>query len=140
MFTALNTVTLRTMQDSYVRKFPAEVPIKAAQGFIATTVIHLLLGSASSLALLGGTIAAVATIIEAITRPIINTIFPEHKVIAQCIQIVMPKMMALGLASSRIPWLDTTTSTVTFLLVNLIAWPTLNYRFYERNVAMVEIV
>lgn len=133
------SAVLSAIQNNYVQKFPAEVPTKAAQGFIATAVINILAGSASNVALVGGAIAATATIIEAVTRPIIKAVFPENPGIVKCIQIIMPKMMALSLAASTAPWLGVAYK-MTSVLMPLIAWITLNDRFYERNVGMVEVL
>lgn len=119
--------------------FPTEVPTKAAQGFIATATISLFTGCAGNVALLGGAIAATATIIEAVTRPIIRAIFSENPRIAKFIQICTPKMMALGLAASIAPWIGVS-YRMTSILLPLIAWVTLNERFYERNVGMVEVL
>lgn len=133
------SASLIAIQNNYVQNFPTEVPTKAAQGFIATATISLIAGCASSVALLGGAIAATATIIEAITRPIIRAIFPETPFIAKLIQICIPKMMALGLAASIAPWIGVSYK-MTSILLPLIAWITLNDRFYDRNVAMVEVL
>jgi hypothetical protein len=139
--------SLSAIRTNYIQNFPTELPMKAAQGFIATTVISLITGCAPSVALLGGTIAATATIIEAITRPIIRAIFPETPFIATSIQIFIPQMMALGLADSIAPWIGTSYKT-TSILLPLLAWISLNgislngisNGFYGRNVAMVEVL
>lgn len=131
--------SLSAIQNNYTQNFPAEVPIKAAQGFIVTATINLLNGYNCNVALVGGTVAAIATIIEAVTRPIIRAIFPENPNIAKFIQIVIPKMMALGLAAAVAPWVGISYK-MTSILLPVIAWLTLNERFYERNVGMVEIL
>lgn len=40
------SVTFSTFPDSYVRNIPADVPMKAAQGFLATAAISLVVGNA----------------------------------------------------------------------------------------------
>lgn len=133
------SAVLSAIQNHYIQNFPREVPTKAAQGFITTAVINLVTGSATNVALVGGVIAATATIIEAVTRPIIKTIFPEHPRIAKFIQIAMSKMMALGLAASMAPWLGVAYK-ITHVLIPLLAWIALNDKFYEKNVGMVEVL
>lgn len=133
------STTFNTIQNNYIQNFPAEVPTKAAQGFIATATISLISGSGTSVALLGGVIAATATLIEAITRPIIRAIFPETPFIAKCIQIFIPQMIALSLAASIAPWIGLSYK-ITTIILPLLAWIALNDRFFERNVGMVEIL
>lgn len=133
------SATLTSIQNNYMQNFPTEVPIKAAQGFIVTATISLIAGYASSIALLGGALAAITTIIEAVTRPIIRAIFPEVPIIAKLIQICVPQMMVLGLADLIAPWIGVSYK-MTSILLPLIAWIALNDKFYERNVAMVEVL
>lgn len=122
-----------------MRTFPAEVPTKAAQGFIVTAVINVCTGSANNVALVGGALAATATIIEAVTRPIIRALFPENPGIATFIQICIPKMVVLSLATSIAPWVGVSYKMSSFLLP-LIAWVALNAGFYRRNVGMAEVL
>ena len=133
------SVGLTTFQDNYIRNFPTQVPMKAAQGFIATAAIGLIAGTAANIALLGGAIAATATLIEAVTRPIIRAIFPENPFIGRAIQIITPRIMALALAASLAPWVGAT-YTITNRLLPLLAWLALNNNFYDSNVAMVEVL
>lgn len=133
------SVTLSSIQSNYIKNFPAEVPIKAAQGFIVSVAINLVAGAASNMALVAGAIAATATIIEAVTRPIIKAIFPENPKVATVIQVTMSKTIALGLAASVAPWLGVAYKT-TSVFIPIIAWLVLNDRFYERNVGMVEVL
>lgn len=131
--------SLSNIQNNYVKKFPSEVPVKAAQGFVVTAIIKLLVGSASNVALAGGALAAAATGIEAATRPIIKNIFPENPEIAKCIQFFIPKMLTLGLASTIAPGISISYK-MTSILLSLIAWVAFNNRFYERNVGIVEVL
>ena len=133
------SANLLTMHRYYTNNFPNEVPTKATQGFIVTAAIGLITGRAAPVSFLGGAIAATATLIEAVTRPIIKAVFPDIPFIAKCIQISVPKLMALGLAGSLIPWIGISYK-ITSVLIPLLAWLALNDRFYERNVAMVEIL
>ena len=131
---------LNAIQKDYIEKFPKQVPMKAAQGFIATLAINLIVnGHPSNVALLGGAIAVTATVIEALTRPILKAIFPEHPVVIVLIQVITPKIIALSLAASVAPWIGVSYTTTSFVLP-LIAWIILNEGFYENNVAMVEVL
>jgi hypothetical protein len=133
------SVSLNTFQDSYARSFPAEVPMKAAQGFIVTAAISLIAGNAANFALLGGAIAATATLIEAIARPFIQAVFPDNPLIGSAISIVVPNMIALGLAASLVPWIGISYK-VTSSVLSLLAWLVLNQQFYHRNVGMVNVL
>ena len=133
------SAALSAIQNYYRQNFPTEVPTKAAQGFLATAVMNLLVGSASNVALVGGAIAATATMIEAVTRPIIKAVFPENPGAAQLIPIVMSVVMALNLAASIAPWLGVAYK-MTSGLMPLIARLALNNRFYERNVGIVTVL
>ena len=133
------TAILGAIQSHYIQHLPSEMPTKAAQGFIVTAAISLLAGCSANVALLGGAIAASATIIEAVTRPIIRAIFPNHSTIASCIQVYIPNTIALGVASALTPWIGVSYK-MTSALLSIFAWITLNDRFYERNVAMAGIL
>jgi hypothetical protein len=113
--------------------------MKAAQGFLATAAISLVAGNAANIALLGGTIAATATLIEALARPLIQAVFPDSPFIGMAISIVIPNILALGLAASLAPWMGIS-YRVTSSVLSLLAWVVLNQQCYERNVGMVEIL
>lgn len=131
-------LNFNTIKNNYIQSFPDEVPVKAAQGFIATATISLFVGCASNVALVGGALAVISTLIEAVTRPIIRAIFPENPFIAKVIQIIVPRIIALSLGTAVAPWIGVS-YTITSTLLPLIAWVALNDRFYERNVGMVGI-
>ncbi|HEY5234881.1 MAG TPA: hypothetical protein VIJ14_01785 [Rhabdochlamydiaceae bacterium] len=133
------SVSFNTFPDSYVRNIPAEVPLKAAQGFIVTAAISLIAGNAANIALLGGAIAATATLIEAIARPFIQAVFPDSPFIGMAISIFVPNMLALGLAASLAPWIGIS-YRVTSSFISILAWLALNQQFYQRNVGMVEVL
>lgn len=124
---------------NYTQDFPSELPDKMVQSFVLTTVIDLVAGSSYNVALLGGGIAVTATVIESVTRPILKAIFPKHPTITKCVQVVMPKMMALGLAASLTPWIGVAYKT-SWVLFRVVVWVALNQSYYERNVAMTEVL
>lgn len=130
---------INTFQQRYTETFPDFVPLKAAQGFIVTTAISLLAGSAGSVALVGGAIAAAASFIEAITRPIIRDLFRDHQFVAKLIQVCIPQILALGIAASLVPWLAISYKT-TSVLLPIIAWISLNEGFYEKNVGVAVVL
>lgn len=126
-------------QSTYMQNFPTEVPTKAAQGFIVTAILNILAGRAGSIALLGGTLAAASTVIEAITRPVIKGIFPENPLIAQCIQIFSQKLFVVSVATALTPVLGVTYRATSFVLP-IIAWAFLNCQYYEKNIAIAEVL
>lgn len=133
------SANLRILQNYYMDNFPTEVPKKAAQGFIVTAAINLCSGFSTHVALLGGAIAATATIIEAVTRPIIRSVFRGNRFVAKFIQLAVPQAIALGLATSVVPWIGVSYKMSSYLLP-LIAWISLNDRFYESNVGIVAVL
>lgn len=133
------TATLTSISNSYMNSFPNQVPQKAAQSFVVTAAIGVISGATFQAALIAGSLAVTATLIEAITRPIIRSIFPENPQIATFIQIIIPKVVALSLATSIAPWMLTNDKTATIFL-RFIAWVSLNLDFYQKNVGMVEIL
>ncbi|MBS0620131.1 MAG: hypothetical protein JSS61_01555 [Verrucomicrobia bacterium] len=127
------STSLSAIQNSYVQKFPDAVPTKTAQSFILTVVINLAIGATAHMALVGGALASTATLIEAVTRPIIREIFPENPQVAEFIQIVMPYMIVIGLATTIAPWVGVAYKTSSVLLP-VIGMLVLNNSFYARNV------
>lgn len=125
--------------NQYVQNLPTEVPRKAAQGFAITATIQLISGSSRNTSIFAGAMAATSTIIEAVTRPIIRAIFPNYPTIAQWIQMLIPRAIALGLASTVSPWIGVSDQIATSLLP-ILAWWALNGNFYEANVGMVEVL
>ncbi|KKM60242.1 hypothetical protein LCGC14_1543810 [marine sediment metagenome] len=135
----MSTISLSAkIQREYVNKFPTKLPIKAAQSFVATGVISLIAGCSAVVALLAGSIAILATTIEALTRPIIKSIFPKNPFVGLFIQICIPEIMAFGLIGVAAPWLGVTYK-VSALLLPLIAWLSLNNDFYEKNTAQAVV-
>lgn len=126
-------------QNNYVQNFPTLIPRKAAQGFIATAAIAIIVGGSFKIAMISGTLAATVTIIEAVTRPIIRSIFPEYPQFAKCIQIFFPKVIAFSLLQAVAPWLIVS-YTVESIIVSLAGWYFFNYDFYENNVGMMTII
>lgn len=120
-------MTSLTLQN-YVNQLPKDIAIKAAQGAIVTATISLCFGAALPVALLGGTIAATATLIEALARPLIATIFPNNSFIRHCAQVIIPCGLALKLATSATPWLGigykTSVVALSFLATLILNEPT----------------
>lgn len=123
---------------TYKETFPTHLAQKASQGFIASTTLRLFLGTATDAALLGGAMAVTATIIEAITRPIIKAIFPENPVIGLWIQIIVPSTLVMSAALALAPTIGIVYKTASVIFSTL-TWICLNSDFYEKNTAMVTV-
>jgi hypothetical protein len=129
-----------TIQNKYINKIPTELPNKAVQSFVVTGVICLISGTSAVVALLGGSIALLASTIEALTRPIIKSIFPNNHFIGYAIQIIFPPMAALGLVSLAAPGIGFSYK-ITGILLPVLAWISLNNsNWYGENRAMVSVV
>ncbi len=97
-------------------------------------------GSTLLVALLGGSIALLASTIEALTRPIIKSIFPKNNSIGKAIQIVFPEMAAFGLANIAMPWVGFSYK-INGLLLPILAWLSLNNsNWYEENRAIASVI
>lgn len=130
---------LNNVRSDYVDRFPNEVPIKMAQSFLVTATICLVSGGVANVALLGGAIAATATVIEALTRPIIKSVFSRTPIIARCIQVVIPQLMALRFSVLLTPLIGVSYKATSFALP-FIAWIILNEGYYETNTGMAVII
>lgn len=124
--------------SNYINNMPEQVPIKASQGFITTTAISVLSGLTLNISLIRGAIAVTATFIEAVTRPIIKATFPNQPIIASAIQIFIPQIVAISLATSLSPLLATSCKMASF--ISLIAWLMLNEDFYEKKEAIATVL
>lgn len=117
--------------DNYARGIPYQVPARAAQSLIitATTVvtISLIVGHAANVALLrgaiiSGAIAALATIIDGVIRPIINAIFKDKNLV-----FFIQMAIAFCLTASISPWMGFSNKvTIVTIIINQIAWTVLN--------------
>ena len=129
-------LALSAIQNNYKEHFPIQVPLKAAQGFAFAATAQLVAGSDLNMALLGGALTATATIIEAVSRPIIITIFPNNECATECIQTTAPRLITMGLANSVAPWIGMTYK-MTPIALSLAGHFTLNNNWFQNNVGMV---
>lgn len=93
------------IHDYYNRRLPDGVPFKVAFSFVGIAAVHLYVGCSMPVALAMGTIAATAIIIESVTRPIIQDIFPDHPLVVRAIQSVCQCCVVFNLCSLS-PWVD----------------------------------
>jgi len=129
-----------TIKNEYENNFPKDLPIKTAQSFIATGVIFLISGGTAVVALLGGGIAALASTIEAFTRPIMTSIFPKNPFIKRIIQISICESAMASLAELTFPWLGLAYEVSSLVVVSLITWIALNRDYFEKNTAMAAVL
>ena len=138
MTSSLNYLT--QIQNRYVQDLPDQIMFKTAQGFVATAGISLIYGAAANTALTLGAIAATATLIEAVSRPIIRSLFANTALVT-FFQISLPKMAAFALARSIAPW--TSAQVASRSLSSLITWVMINYGAtnpFTNNIAMAEVL
>jgi hypothetical protein len=132
--------TLKNIQHDMYHHFPKKVPLKALQGFLLTTGVNLCIGSSYRITLVEGSVAVLATLIEAVTRPLIRRIFPENPVVAKVFQNMSSVLGATGLANAVSPW---TQVTITPMMALFPIWITLfafNKHAFEKNEAMTYII
>ena len=130
--------TLNSFQDQYIRTFPTEVPIKAAQGFMATVAIGIICGTSANAAVAAGVAAVAITVFEAMLRPITRAVFSDHPLAGMWIHIAL----AFGLPTLLIPGLYQARNGLNGLhaLFSIIGSLALNDRWYARNVGLVGIL
>lgn len=117
----------------YYQHMPTNIPQKAAQGFLLTAAVCLILGGGSvGVAVLGGSIAVTATIIEALIRPVLRKIFPNHPMLRDFMRFGIPITAAFGLAGALVPLVEVSYQT-TSLLVSLIGFLAFNPSSEERQ-------
>ncbi len=97
-------LSFSTVVCEYLGTCPEKIPIKAAQGFLLTGILRLLTGATKGVALLTGTVAAIATLVEAVTRPIIQTIFANYPNITWLFQMTASLLVAVSLTAYVAPW------------------------------------
>ena len=123
-------------RNSYIENFPRNVPLKMAQGFLATAAINLVFNKGTyRTALVRGSLAALISLVEAVTRPIIKAIFPNTPLAGMIIQIVITPLSIEWLLEPRIGLSNTRTPLIPF-----IAWFILNHSFYGNNEGMAEVI
>jgi len=128
------SATLHNIKSNYWVNFPSEVPIKATQSFVATAVIGLVCGSALNVALVGGALAATATLIEAITRPIMQAILPKHEPVGIGIQVGLSILMAVSFAN----WMGVSYKLTP--LITILGMHMINSEPYGRKVGVITIL
>lgn len=104
---------LNDYKNYYVNNFPTDVLTKAAQGFTASTILRVVFDNVvakkvafnGNAALLTGAMAATATIVEAVTRPMVRATLPDWPDFLRLVQIYSSRIITLGLAYSISPWI-----------------------------------
>ena len=104
---------LNDYKNYYVNNFPTDVLTKAAQGFTISTILRAVFDNVvdkkvpfnGNAALLTGAMAATATIVEAITRPMIKASLSNCTDLLRIVQIYSSRIITLGLAYSISPWI-----------------------------------
>jgi hypothetical protein len=130
-----------SIQERYIQNFPQQAPVKIAASFLVTTAINLFSNTLQGALFVGG-MAATATLIEAITRPIIREIFPQDEspqIIPKAAQIIIPEIIALGLGASIAPYLGVSYKVNMFKdnalqkWFSIFSWCVLNFTAWNRN-------
>ena len=121
----------------YSRAFPLDVPIKVAQGFVASVVITLIAGGSGQMALLGGAMAVTATLIGAVIQPILRAVFPQHSRSVGVFLVVIPESITVILADSVAPWIGVSYKA-TSVVLSVLAFIALNINDFNlrRNMAL----
>jgi len=72
--------------NALTQELPKQIPLKALQGAFVTAAIHMYSGSSRNMTLLGATLAASATLIDALITPFVKNLFGRNSVIGSCVK------------------------------------------------------
>lgn len=114
----LNTFT--EYKDDYIDKLPSDILKRTAQGFFIAATLSVISGSAGSAVLIAGALAASVTLVEAVTRPIIKSIFDDMSVSLTC-SIIFTRLIVMTAASVFVP---------SIVFKNTIGNSIINYLFF----------
>ena len=82
---------------------PREIPTRAAQSALLTAGLRLFaVSSTPKIALIGGCVAATATIVEAIARPVLASILPRDSYVRTAIQFALTVACGTHLAKELV--------------------------------------
>lgn len=104
---------------------PERIVIRAAQGFVISGLIALGYGYSIQVALTHGSLAVIATSIEALTRPFFSTVFQNSPLCRWAVRIFVPSGVASALLSRLVPSISTIYQAT--LTLPYIAMKALNY-------------
>jgi hypothetical protein len=102
---------------------PEHVPVTAVLGFAISAASTYLWRGSPREALMHGTLAAIATIIEAVIRPSIHSISPTNRA-AALVQSLVPRLVTCALALAIAPCFEMsyTTSLTTFAIFSFVTY------------------
>lgn len=123
---------MATVVDRIQSNFNQDLAVKMAQGATVTALAHVVLGSARGVMALGAATAALCSVIDALARPVLDTIFPNHPTFRDASRVIIAVSTAVGVANAVAPWLG-----VAFQLTNLSVFLSLclnGYLFSGENV------
>lgn len=125
--------------NGFVDSMPKQLPVKIGQSFIASVALGGFFGATAKVAILAGSIAATATLVEAVARPIIDSVFPENQGIALASTVLISITSAFGLANaaSSVTGLTYRVSAPLFSLIGMLC---LNQDPRENNLAMAFVL
>ncbi|PIS01964.1 MAG: hypothetical protein COT85_07420 [Chlamydiae bacterium CG10_big_fil_rev_8_21_14_0_10_42_34] len=133
------TSIIRPLSQKYIDQFPADLPRKSAQAFVATATIGLIYGTAINVSMFGGAVAALATVIETITRPIIGPVFYDSPIAQEVIQTFIPWFIATQLGEMTAPMLGLSFK-VSLSILSVIGWNLLNASPFENKKALAFVL
>lgn len=122
---------LSFFSSDYFQKIPTKIPLTALQGFLLSVAWRVIPNQSMNEALVAGTLAATATVIEALSRPIMQSLYPKGSVIGKLIQIYIPSIVTVEIAKLVFPSIR----KMGFLPIVGCAFSSMlqNYLFSEKN-------
>jgi hypothetical protein len=103
--------------------FPEHVPVTAVLGFALSSASTYMWRGSPHAALMQGTMAAAATLIEAVIRPSIHSILPSNRA-ATLVQSLVPRLITCALALAIAPRFEMsyTTRLTTFAIFSVVTY------------------
>lgn len=131
----MTSASINNSYQDYVNNLPQNIPLKAAQSFVISSVLQMTIsGGLLAAGIVSGSLAAVASLVEACVRPIFKKIFPENLYIAHIISYGLAHGVTLGFCNILLPWVGISLK-VTPIVIDLILFYCLNYGYGSRNEA-----
>lgn len=128
---------------NYTFTTPNNINRKAFESFVLTTTIQLACGESTANACAKGSIAALSSLLESISRPFVNTIFFEYPFYTSAIQLFAPRMTATSVVETLLQQkiiesfsLEIQARTVFAITLSFLR----NFRCAENNEASIDIV
>lgn len=100
------SAAISQFRAEYARTFPTDLPTAVGQSFIGTAALTLLLGGSAEIVIVYGAVAATATLIEAVIRPLIAPFFIDKPFASMASLLAVSLMITSRLGDTALSFLQ----------------------------------